>query len=216
MTNRLTVTNPQSHSSHHEHLMACPSCDWLHLKEKVEPHQKAKCARCGEVLYTFKPETVDVGLAAILTSLILLLASLFLPFLKLSRSGIDSGISLLDAAWSLVFSDIALLGVFVLLLIVLIPLLRMLLLLYVLVVVKSGGQANTSVKLSLRLAFYLEPWAMADVFLIGVVVSLIKINELAVLDIGPAFWAWIGLIISTILVSITLSRDTLWQQIQQS
>jgi len=193
--------------------MACPSCDWLHLKADLTARQKAKCARCGHEMYTFRPRTVDRTLAATLASIILLLASLFMPFLTLSRSGIDSSITLLDAAWSLVFSDIALLGVFVLLLIVFIPLVRLGLMAYVLVFLKFDGTATPGTKRAFRVAIFLEPWAMADVFLIGVVVSLIKISELAVLDIGPAFWAWIGLIITTIMISMNLSRDTVWQRI---
>ena len=71
-------------------------------------------------MYTHRPNTLDITLAASLASIIFLLVSLFLPFLTLKRSGIDSSISIMDAAWSLIFSDIALLGVFVMLLIVLI------------------------------------------------------------------------------------------------
>ncbi len=198
------------------HLMACPSCDWLHLKEPLSPRDKAKCARCGEVMYTYRPHTVDKALAATIASVIFLLSSLFMPFLTLSRSGVNSSISLLDAAWSLVFSEIALLGVFVMFLIVLIPLLRLGLLAFVLMVLKTGGTASLAVKRAFRWATVLEPWAMADVFLIGVVVSLIKISELANLDIGPAFWSWIGLIVATIIIGITLSKDTLWQQLDQT
>jgi len=209
------VTEPLAQATHHKHLMACSSCDWLHIKAPLQERQKAKCARCGEVMYSQIPNSVDRALAATLAGLIFFFSSLFLPFLTLSRSGIDSSINLLDAAWSLVFSPIALLGVFVLLLIVLIPMTRMLLMLFVLLHVKLGARANSFVKLALRVADSLAPWAMGDVFLIGVVVSLIKISELAVLDIGPAFWAWIGLIVTTILLSVTLSRDTLWLKIHQ-
>lgn len=190
--------------------MACPSCDWLHIKEELNPREKAKCARCHEVMYTHRPNTVDKTLAASLASIIFLLVSLFLPFLTLKRSGVDSSISLMDAAWSLIFSEVALLGLFVLLLIVLIPLLRFGLIVYVLSYLKFGGKPTVNVKRSFRFALVLEPWAMADVFLIGVVVSLIKISQLAVLFIGPAFWAWVALIITSIFISINFSRETMW------
>jgi len=196
--------------------MACPSCDWLHVKDPIQPDQKAKCIRCSELLYTHNPRSLDTALAATLAGLVFLMTSLYLPFLTLSRAGLDSSISLLDAAWSLVFSDIAMLGAFVLLLIVLVPMVRMMLLAYVLIHIKLNISPNRVVKRALRLALFLEPWAMADVFLIGVVVSLIKISELAVLEIGPAFWSWIFLIITTILLSMTLSRESLWQRIHPS
>lgn len=199
----------------HEHLTACPACDWLHHRERLQARERARCVRCRAVLYTYFPDTLDQTLAATIGSIVLLIAGLFPPFLTLSRSGINSSITLLDTAWSLVFSEIALLGVFVTLLIVLAPLLRLSAMAYVLLFIKFGGESTLGVKRAFRLALFLEPWAMIDVFIIGVIVSLIKISELAVLDIGLAFFAWIGLIISTILLSLTLSKDTLWQRISQ-
>lgn len=199
----------------HDHLMACPSCDWLHQKDTLQPRERARCLRCRAVLYTYFPDTLNQTLAATICSIVLLITGLFPPFLTLSRSGIKSSITLLDTAWSLVFSEIALLGVFVMLLIVLVPLLRLSLMAYVLLSLKFSRTATLGVKRGFRLALFLEPWAMIDVFLIGVVVSLIKISELAVLDIGLAFFAWLGLIVSTIFISLTLSKDTLWQRINQ-
>ena len=206
--------SPQNHAFY-EHLSACPACDWLHHREPLEPRERARCIRCGAVLYTYLPSSLDQTLAATIGSIVLLIAGLFPPFLTLSRSGINSSITLLDTAWSLIFSEIALLGVFVALLIVLIPLLRLSLMAFVLLHMKFGRAASLGVKRAFRLALFLEPWAMIDVFIIGVVVSLIKISELAVLDIGLAFFAWVGLIVSTVLISLTLSKDTLWRRINQ-
>ncbi len=206
--------NRPNQTNHLNHLIGCPSCDWLHLKEDLEPGGKAVCARCTEMLYTHRPDSIDTALAASAASILFLLASLLTPFLTLSRAGINSSISLLDAAWALMFSTIPLLGVFVMLLIVITPLVRMSLLVYVLASVRSGAKGSFWLTRSLRAAVVLEPWAMADVFLIGVVVSLIKISELAVLDVGPAFWSWVGVIVATSLVSMTLSEDTVWQQLE--
>jgi len=210
------VTEISPHNpSVQEHLIACPACDLLHQKDALSPTERARCVRCGAVMYTYFPSTLDQTLAATICSIVLLVVGLFPPFLTLSRSGIKSSITLLDTAWSLVFSEIALLGVFVSLLIVLIPLLRLSLMAYVLIFLKFGGTATLAVKRSFRLALFLEPWAMIDVFIIGVVVSLIKISELAVLDIGVAFFAWIGLISCTIFISLALSKETLWHRINQ-
>lgn len=199
-----------------KHLVGCPSCDWLHLKEGLDPGAKAVCTRCGEMLYNYRPNSVDAALAVCIASILFLLASLFTPFLTLSRTGINASISILDAVWSLLFTDLPLLGVFVMALIVVAPLLRLGLLVYVLVSIRFGDEGSWSVTRSFRLACVLEPWAMADVFLIGVVVSLIKISELAVLDVGVAFWSWVGLIVTTILINLTLSKDTVWTHLDQS
>ena len=64
-----------------------------------------------------------------------------------------------------------------------------------------------------RWAEYLEPWTMAEIFMVGVVVSLVKISSLATLTVGLAFWSLLALIAVTTLISVVLCRDTVWQQL---
>ena len=40
---------------------------------------------------------------------------------------------------------------------------------------------------------------MAEVFIVGVAVALVKVAGLAHLSIGPAFWAFVALVLVTVL-----------------
>ncbi|MEL6216531.1 MAG: paraquat-inducible protein A, partial [Pseudomonadota bacterium] len=66
----------------------------------------------------------------------------------------------------------------------------------------------------LRMAQHLEPWAMADIFMIGVIVSLVKIGSLARIEVGPAFWAMSSLIVFMAMATSAACKDSAWQRIR--
>ncbi len=192
-------------------LIACASCDWLHYRMIIENGSRASCARCGHELYTRKPFSIDRTLAASLAGIIFLILSLSLPFLSLSRSGVSSSISVLDAVLALWASDMQWLGLLSLALIALIPTLRLVLMAFVMTRLRYRLGVIPSMLSAMRWAERMEPWAMAEIFMVGVVVSLVKISDLATLSVGPAFWALLGLIITTSLISIFYCKDSVWQ-----
>ena len=192
-------------------LYACAHCDWLHYRSVIEPGSRARCVRCKHELYTRKPFSIDRTLAASIAALIFLTLSLFLPFLSLSRGSFSSSISVLDAVVALWESDMRWLGLLSLGLIVLLPLTRLCLLIWVLCRLRLRSGVVPSMRVALRWAQHLEPWAMAEIFMVGVVVSLVKISDLATLTVGPAFWSLMGLICTTAFLSLVMCKDTLWR-----
>ena len=43
-----------------------------------------------------------------------------------------------------------------------------------------------------KLTFLAQNWAMVEVFIIGVIVSLVKIAAMATVEIGESFWAYVA------------------------
>lgn len=210
MTSPVDLTDQLSHQVLSGALIACPGCDLLHHRQSLHTGEFARCERCADVLQTRKPHTIDRALAAVLAGIVLLLLSLCLPFMSLSRSGIDSTISVLDAVSSLWMSNMRWLGLMTLGFIVLLPLARLVLLGWVLWRIRFGRKVRRSMKLAFRWALKLEPWAMADIFMVGVVVSLVKISSLANLQVGLAFWSLLALVALSVLINLLLCRDTVW------
>ncbi len=197
-------------------LTACSGCDLLHHHRELELGEYARCERCGDVIQTCKPNTIERSLAATLTALFLLLISLITPFLALSRAGITSSMSVFDAVEALWDTQMRWLGLLTLALIIVLPLARLLLLGWVLWRLHFGRKARRSMRIAFRWALKLEPWAMADIFVMGVVVSLVKISTLANLSVGIAFWALLALVGASILINASLCKDTVWTRLQQN
>lgn len=57
---------------------------------------------------------------------------------------------------------------------------------------------------------------MAEVFLIGVVVALVKIGGMATINLGPAFWALAGLVVLVVYEGASLSEWSIWQKLDQA
>lgn len=194
-------------------LVACPGCDLLHYRRDLQRGEQARCKRCSDVIQTNKPYTVDRTLAACLAGVVFLLVSLSTPFLSLSRAGIESRITVLDAVEALWNSQMRWLGLLTLALIALLPLVRLILLIWVLGRIRFGRKVRRSMRLGFRLALQLEPWAMADIFMVGVLVSLVKISTLANLSVGLAFWSLLMLVAVSLLINLTLCKDSVWKRI---
>jgi len=196
-----------------DELLACPACDRLHRRLALAVGESADCVRCGHPVQTARADTLDRSLAASIACLILLVMSVALPFLSLSRAGIGSQISVLDAFGALWASDFRWLGVLTLALIVVLPVLRLVLLVYVLLPLRRARATGQRTRTAFRWALMLEPWAMADIFMVGVAISLFKIGTVARLHIGLAFWALLAAIGVSFYLARVLCRDTVWQRL---
>ncbi len=195
-------------------LVACRSCDALYNKVDLEFGEATTCQRCDNVLQTRKPNTVDRAIAATLAVLVLMVMALCLPFLGLSRAGIESHISILDASIELWREGFVWLGVSAMMFLVALPLARFALLAYALLSLRLGLFIGATHRRAFRWAEALGPWAMIDIFLVGAATSLVKISTMARLDVGLAFWALLGAIALSVYTESVLCRDTVWEAMQ--
>ena len=191
-------------------LIACPRCDALQSAPAGAP-KRLRCVRCGTVLS--QPRGLAVAHVLMLsgTVLILMAAAVTLPFLTIGRLGLSSSSSILDAALAFVGGANAILAFAVLALIVLVPAIRAALLIYALAPLSWGGAPWPGARRAFAWDEDLRPWAMAEIFMIGVVVALVKIVDMARVDIGAAFWLLGALVAVSVLQDNALDRWTLWR-----
>ena len=102
------------------------------------------------------------------------------------------------------------------LLIIVLPVLRACALAYTLLPLRLGRAPAPGAEAAFRLAAHLRPWAMAEVFLIGVVVALVKIGGMATVDLGPAFWAMAGLVVLVVYEGTALDEWSIWQILERT
>jgi len=65
-------------------------------------------------------------------------------------------------------------------------------------------------RLVLRVVFYLQPWNMAEIFLLGILVSMVKIASLADVSFGWSFFAFVMYIFSMAASRVYLDRLQIW------
>ncbi len=195
-------------------LVACPSCDLLADTSQLHHGQVANCSRCGHFLTKYKDDAIARSLSYTLAALILLALASSFPFLSFKASGLESVMTLPQTALELYRYGMPELAVLVAAFILFIPLAILLLLLSVCIPLYSKKNNPLLIKAG-RLIFTLQEWAMAEVFLIGVIVSLVKIASMATVVLGISFWAYTAFTICFTLALSNLDRLQCWNQIEQ-
>jgi paraquat-inducible protein A len=192
-------------------LIACHECDLLHRMHPLPPNSKARCSRCGAVLYAHRPETVDRTLALSVAGLILLVVANLYPFLSLESQGTVLETTLITGTIILSQQSMSGVAVLVLLTSMLLPCILLLALVYVLWPLRKGHRLPAGRRM-FRLALALRPWSMTEIFLLGILVSVVKLAKMAAIIPGIALFAFLGLVFILAAVNTWMEPHTIWEQ----
>ncbi len=195
-------------------LVVCPSCDALCRMPRLAHGEDAACPRCGQVLAAPRHKAGMQIISLAFASLVLLIATLFFPFLEISAAGLSNATSVLDVVLAFTSGQLALLVLFTAGCILAIPALRMGLLLYVLIPLVFDTPPRRHAHAAFLLAERLKPWSMAEIFAIGCAVALIKVKDLAHVEFGPAFWMFAVLVLLVAQVQRNLCSRSVWDALE--
>lgn len=170
--------------------ITCPECELNVSLPELGHKQRALCPRCGHTLTAFHRNSAQKVLAFSISALVFLLLSLPFNFLSFKASGQQHQINLPSGLKVLIEHDYVSLAIITGLATLVLPGLVLLGMLYL-----SWVQlTSTPSKFARRVLFWvriLMPWSMAEIFLVGTLVSLIKISSMADVSIGLSFYAFI-------------------------
>ena len=199
-----------------DNLVACHSCDLLHEKTALGEGEKAWCSRCGSLLYRTNDNTIEISLALTIASLLLFLFAQLLPFLSIDVDGNKTTIYLVSTIDTLSQLDNLLLSISGALFLVIIPFGVLLLDLLLLSALYGNKRPLTLFARQLLLLIgRLAPWNMLEIFLLGVLVTIVKLASIAEITLHQGFWAFVALVVINLFVSTTLEPEELWQAIDR-
>ena len=198
-----------------DRLIACPTCDALQVDVPVPVGAQARCSRCGTVLMAPREQAMTRIVMLAATALVLMVAAVFFPFLELSAGGMVRRSSLLDAVLAFSSGMMLPLTFATAALIIVLPSLRLASIVYALAPMALGWHPARHAVRAFRLAQALRPWAMAEIFIVGVSVALVKVAGLAKLSFGPAFWTFSALVLVTVLSDTYMCRLSVWKTLEE-
>jgi paraquat-inducible protein A len=202
---------PDAHPVLPADLVACHECDLLQTEPQLAPGQTARCVRCGAFLARNPPDSIDRTLALTLTAAILYVIANLHPLVGLEMQGRLVAVTLFEAVRVLWQDGMMPVAALVFGTALLFPLLELVMILLVLVPLRLG-RVSPRLAPFFRLVRSLKPWGMVDVFLLGMLVSLVKLSHLASVILGTAFWAMAGLILALTFAGRAFDTRLLWQQ----
>lgn len=193
-------------------IIACPDCGQLHRYRMLGKRQQACCIRCGSHLYRHRPNMIQKHLALCLSCLILLVMTYFFPLIALKVQGMVQELTLLravEAFWSEGWYSLALLSG---LNIIVLPLLELAVLFWVFFTLQWHWSVRPAIVL-FRWLTAIKPWVMLEVFMLGALVAMVKLGDMAEVVIGTAFWSFAALIIVMAMNNSLLDSTTIWREL---
>ncbi len=192
---------------------ACIHCDLPLAIGELRGGQRALCPRCGQLISACIQDALQRALAFALAAVVLLVLSNAFPFLSLKASGLESVMTIPATAADLHRDGYTALAVLVLGVIVVVP--GAVLAVVLALVIPLLQRRNVPWLLPAgRLIFQLSPWSMVEVFIIGVIVSLVTIHHMATVVIGLSFWSYVGFSLCFVAAMASLDRLQVWREIE--
>ncbi|HEY0294574.1 MAG TPA: PqiA/YebS family transporter subunit [Bordetella sp.] len=190
-------------------LIACEHCASIYRRRVLRHGELAACTRCGTVLWRYSRLTLNEWLAIALAGLLLFCIANAYPVARIEVYGAERGATLLDAVFITWQQHHWLVSIMTGLAGFVLPLLQLLALLGLLLPL-ARGRMPADMAQACRLLGWLRPWSMVPVFVLGTVVSLVKLASAADVHMGmglPAF----GLLTILLTMLGRLSPKVLWR-----
>jgi paraquat-inducible protein A len=194
-------------------IVACPDCDLLQRLPPLPPGGKARCLRCGHTLASAPTDSIDRTLALTLTAAIVLIVANTSPLMGLSAVGRQASTTIVGGAYQMWVQGQEVTAVIVAFCAVIAPASYILFMLTVLLAVR-WPPAPHGVGEMLRLAHSMQPWSMSEVMMLGILVALIKIAELATVEPGIGMYAVGGLIVLFAAIMVTFHPREVWKRVK--
>jgi paraquat-inducible protein A len=194
-------------------IIACHECDHLYRYEPIATSGKASCRRCGSLLYRHVQNSINRSIALYLTALILFIIANVFPFLSLELGGRIEENILLSSGLAMYQMGMGELGVLIFLTSIAFPFITIVGMLYLMIPIRFGyvppfiGQVY-------RIIEAISPWSLVSVFMLGVLISIVKLQDLANVIPGISLYALMALLVSFAAARASFDPEILWSHFE--
>jgi paraquat-inducible protein A len=193
--------------------VACPDCDLLHRLPQLPPGGKARCVRCGSTLASRPTDPVDRPLALTVAAAIVFVVANTAPLMGLSVIGRYADTTIAGGVYQMWQQGERITAVVVGFCAVIAPGGYILFMLTVLLAARRP-RVPVWIGEMLRWASSMQPWSMSEVMILGILVALIKIAELATVEPGIGMYAMGGLVLLLAAIAMTFEVSEVWKRVE--
>ena len=196
-----------------EETVACPECDLLLRLPELPVGGKARCPRCGDTLATRPADPIDRPLALTVAAALVFLVANTAPLMGLSAVGRHASTTIAGGILEMWQQGEAITALIVAFCALIAPGCYIAAMLTVLIAVRRPP-APPWVGDVLRWAEIIQPWSMGEVMILGILVALIKIAELATVVPGIGMYGVGVLVVLFTAIAVAFDRRAVWDRIQ--
>ncbi len=193
--------------------VACPDCDLLQHVPALPPGARAHCTRCGRVLAKRPLGPQDLPLALTIAAAITFVIANTVPLMDLSVVGRTSSTTIVGGAVEMWLQGEQITGVLVAFCAAIAPGGYLLFMLTLLLAARRTRVPRWAGEM-LRWAGHFQIWSMLEVMMLGILVSLVKIAELASVAPGIGMYAVGALMLLFPAIVVTFDPRDLWARVE--
>lgn len=190
-------------------LIICKKCHTLHKKIPLHQGGKALCSQCDTVIYIREDNLLNKTLALVVTAFISLMVAFQFNIITINVNGLEQSLTLGSLFLVILENQQYVVGLMLLFLIVIFPVL-IIGSMFILLILMKHRKADYFVQRLLILLAYLRPWSMVDIFFISLLVAMVKLFDVASIELGISFIAFIFTLILDTIISKNMSFYELW------
>jgi paraquat-inducible protein A len=194
-------------------VLCCSTCGLVQAVEALPPGRRAECARCGGTVAEGARGSLHLTGAFALAALILYIPANIYPILRMHMYGNYSESTVWEGVVSLANHNQWFVALIVFLASMVIPVFKLGGLLFL--VLSSGLRIGRRLRTRTRIYKFIDvigPWAMLDVFLLAVLVSLVKLGQIAVVMPGPGLIAFTFMVVLNMLATEFFDPKMIWER----
>jgi paraquat-inducible protein A len=190
-------------------LTACHECDLLQREAALPQGGVARCGRCGAELYRSHPHSLERTLALTVSAIVLFVIANSFPIVGLQLDGQVIQTTLFNTVRTLWDEEMKSVAALVFVTTIAMPALQLTAIAYLVLPLRLG-RVPAHFGWVFRVLQTVRPWGMVEVFMLGVLVSLVKLAHLAGVVAGIALWSFAALML--VMAGITAVFDVrgLW------
>ncbi|OSE69872.1 hypothetical protein R594_03675 [Salmonella enterica subsp. enterica serovar 4,[5],12:i:-] len=206
-TKKLTIRSI-SEALPRSHYQRCPECDMLFSLPEMSAHQSAYCPRCQAKIRDGRDWSLTRLTAMAVTMLLLMPFAWSEPLLHIYLLGVRIDANVMHGIWQMTQRGDPLTAAMVLFCVVGAPLI----LVFSIAYLWFGSLLGMNLRPVLLMLEKLKEWVMLDIYLVGIGVASIKVQDYAFLQPGIGLLAFVSLVVLSILTMIHLNVEQLWER----
>jgi len=193
-------------------LLHCHTCALLVEQSKHGSH----CPRCGDHLHARKPDSLARTWALLIAAIVMLLPANILPIMTVIRFGQGEPSTILAGVVHLIGAGMWPLGLIIFFASIMVPLSKLAALVFLLFSVqrKSAWKPDDRTRLY-RVTEMIGSWSMVDIFIIGILTSLVSLDALSTIQPGAAASYFAAAVVLTMLAAQSFDPRLIWDDIER-
>lgn len=187
--------------------LLCIDCEKVHPLSLEGQH----CDRCGARLHSRTPNAMNLSWASLIAAILLFLPANLLPVMTFKSFGKGEPSTIFSGILHLLEQDMLFIGLIVLIASIVVPVLKIIAMIILLCTVQFRLQTNLRQKtLMFRVVEWIGRWSMLDLFVIGILVALVQLGNIAHIEGNDGATAFAVVVLLTMFSAIVFDTRLIW------